>query len=429
MRAIGRWSLTALMINTIIGGGIFGLPSEVAGLVGKFSPLAVLIAGAGVGVIMACFAEVASQFREAGGAYLYTQVAFGRLIALQVAWLSWLVRIAAAAAVANVFVNYLAEFWPSSREPLLRALVLTLLVGFLAAVNYRGVSGGAQLSNFFTVAKLLPLLVFIATGLFHLVFRHGIPGTGSDSPAGFGKWFEAVLVLVFAYGGAEGALMATGEAKDPRRDVPFAVFVSLALVTLVYTLIQVVVIALLPNAAASSRPLAAAAQQFLGPAGANLMAAGALISTYGYLSAVILGAPRLTYALAERGDFPPLFAAVHRTFRTPYISIVVFALLSWGLALAGTFRWNAVLSVVARMFTFGLVCAALPVLRRKQPQAPAFRLAAGRVFAWLGIAFSAVLLTRMGRSEAVIIAVTAGVALLNWLWARRRETPTALGAG
>jgi amino acid transporter len=420
VRAIGRWTLAALVVNTIIGSGIFGLPSVVAGLLGKASPLAYLIAAAGIGVIMACFAEVASQFREAGGPYLYARAAFGRFLGIQTGWLAWLVRLTAAAAGANVFVSYLAEFWPPAKEPLLRALVLTLLLGVLAVVNYRGVKAGAQVSNFFVVAKLLPLFLFIVLGLSNVLFRANAVKLLPRPLASVGDWFEAVLLLMFAYGGFEAAVMPMGEAKDPRRDAPFALFTALVTTTVIYTLIQVVVIGVLRNPAATDRPLAAAAREFLGPLGAALIAAGALISVYGYLSAAMLSAPRLTFALAERGDFPTFFAAVHRKFRTPHISIVIFALLVWALAVAGTFRWNVLLSVVARLFTYGLVCAALPVLRKRQPHAQAFRLPAGAFFAVLGVAFSAVLVTRMHRGELLIVTATVGVALINWLWARHR---------
>jgi amino acid transporter len=107
IRALGRWTLTALVINSIVGSGIFGLPSVVAGYVGQRSPLAYLIAAAGIGVVIACFAEVASQFGAAGGPYLYVREAFGRLPGIEVGWLLWLVRLTAAAAAANLFTNYL----------------------------------------------------------------------------------------------------------------------------------------------------------------------------------------------------------------------------------------------------------------------------------------------------------------------------------
>jgi amino acid transporter len=418
VRAIGRWSLTGLVLNSIIGSGIFGLPSVVAGLLGRAGIYAYLIAALGIGAIMACFAEVASQFREAGGPYLYARVAFGRLLGIQVGWLTWLVRLTASAAAANLFAIYLAEFWPQAREPLGRALVLTLFVGVLAAVNYRGVVRGVQFSSVFAVAKLLPLAVFIGVGLF---FVGQATPTEVAAPTA-GAWLEAVLVLIFAFGGFEAAMMPMAEAKDPRRDAPFALFMGLVICAIVYTLIQIVVQGVLPAPAGTDRPLALAARQFLGPPGAVLLTLGALVSLYGYLSGQMLNTPRLTYALAEREDFPAFFAAVHPRFRTPHVSIVIFALLVWTLAMAGTFRWNVTLSAVARLFTYGLVCAALLVLRRKQPAAAAFRVPGGKVLAVVGIAFSLVLVSRMGRNELLIVLATAIVALLNWGWVRRGGT-------
>jgi len=421
VRAIGRWSLAALLVNSVIGSGIFGLPSIVAGLVGRASPLAYLIAAAGMGVIMACFAEVASQFRESGGPYLYTRAALGRFLGIQMGWLTGLARLTATAGNANLFVIYLGEFWPKVKEPLPRALVLVLLLGILATVNYRGVSGGVQLSNFFTVAKLLPLLVFLAAGLLFLLARRNEPST-FGAMAGANAWLQAVLLLVYSYGGFEGAIIITGEAKDPRRDAPFAFFVALGTVTLVYTLIQVVVVGTVPNAAATDRPLATAARQFLGPGGAVLMAVGALIAVYGILSSHILYNPRLAFAFAEQKDLPRILGAVHPRFRTPHVSIVLYTSLATLLAVAATFRWNVTLSAVARLFTYAAVCAALPVLRKKHPGASAFRLPAGPVLAYVGIAFSAVLITRMGRAELVILVATVAIAFVNWLWARRRTT-------
>ena len=146
IRAIGRWSLVALVVNSIIGSGVFGLPSTVAALIGNYSPYAVLAAGAGMSVIIGCFAEVASRFQEAGGPYLYARVAFGRLTGIQTAWMLWLGQVAAPAANANLFVIYLGEFFPHAKDPLPRGLILTVLVGFLTLVNIRGRLGPTRAS-------------------------------------------------------------------------------------------------------------------------------------------------------------------------------------------------------------------------------------------------------------------------------------------
>jgi amino acid transporter len=417
VRAIGRWTLAALVLNSIIGSGIFGLPAVVAAKLGAASIWAYLVAAAGIAVIVGCFAEVGSQFREAGGPYLYARAAFGRWAGMQVGWLAWLVRLTSAAANANLFVLYLAEFWPPAEQPLPRAGVLVVLLGGLALANYCGVRTGARLSAGFAIAKLLPLGVFIAAGL---VFLHTRPAP-ITIPAGTGGWLDALLLLVFAYGGFEAALMPMGEARNPRRDAPVALFAALATVTAVYTLVQVVVVGTLDAPGGTDRPLATSARMFLGPAGAALITTGALVSVYGYLSGQFVSAPRLTFALAEQADFPAVLASVHRRFRTPHVSIVAHGVLVLALAVAASFRWNAALSAVARLFTYGAVCGSLLVLRRRHPQADAFRLAGGRLFALLGIAFCCVVVSRMGKGEMVILLVTTTLASVNWLSVRRRQ--------
>ena len=422
VRAIGRWTLTALVVNSIVGSGIFGLPSLVAGYVGRWSPLAYLIAAAIVAVIMACFAEVASRFGESGGPYLYARAAFGRFVGIEMGWLTWLVRLTAAAAGADLFTNYLAEFWPAVSEPVTRLAVLMILIGFLAFVNYRGVKSGAVASNVFTVAKLLPLFLFVVTGGIFLMQTHPVVQsvTPSGTPAPMRNWLEVVLVLMFAYGGFEGAVVPMAEAKNPRRDAPFALGTALVTVAILYCAIQYVVVAVLPVAAATDRPLAVAARQMWGPPGAILITVGALISVYGNLSAHLLNTPRLTFALGERGDAPSIFSRIHPRFRTPHASIFFFAGSVWCLAALGNFKWNVLISSAGRLLAYGLVCAALPMLRRKYPDAAAYRLPAGNFFAGLGIIFMLVLVSRMQLGGWMVLLVTMAVAFLNWVWARNR---------
>ncbi|MBZ5719632.1 MAG: APC family permease [Acidobacteriia bacterium] len=420
VRAIGRWSLAALMVNSIIGSGVFGLPSVVAGLLGKGSPWAVLLAGAAIGVIMACFAEVASQFSEAGGPYLYVRVAFGRLMGIQTGWMLWLAQIAAPAANANLFVIYLGEFWPHAKDPIPRLIILTLLIGILTLINYRGVRAGARVSDVFTLAKLLPLGIVIVGGAVYLMATHHA-AVAAPTVADGHSWLKTLLLLVFAYGGFETALTPMGEAKDPRRDVAFSLFAALATCTVAYTLIQWVVVGALSDPAHSDRPLADVARLFMGTGGAALVAIGALVSLYGYISAKVLAVPRLTYALAEGGDLPRFFGAIHPRFSTPYFSILVYAVLTWVLAISASFAWNVTLSAVARLFYYAAGCAALPALRRKQPGAAVFRLPGGDFFAVLGVLICLVLLTQVDRSGSLILLATIAVALLNWMAVRNRR--------
>lgn len=422
---MGRWTLTALVINSIVGSGIFGLPSVVAGYVGRWSPLAYLIAAIAVALVMACFAEVASQFSQAGGPYLYARETFGRFLGIETAWLFWLMRVTATAAAVNLFTNYLAEFLPNMKEFFPRLAVLTLLIGFLAIVNYRGVKSGATASNIFTVAKLSALFSFaVAGGIFVLRFHPAIPAApAASAPLQVRNWFDAMFVIWFAYGGFEAALVPMAEVKDPRRDSPFALFTALIVVAVLYCAIQYVVVAVLPAAGTTDRPLASAAREMWGTAGAALITTGALISLYGYLSAQMLHLPRLTYAMGERGDFPSFFARIHPTFRTPHISILFFAGVAWILAALGNFESNAIISSAARLFVYAVVCAVLPALRRQRPSALAYRVPAGNVVAAVGVVSMLMLMLRVGLGGWIVILVTMTIALVNWFWARNHATP------
>jgi APA family basic amino acid/polyamine antiporter len=420
IRAIGRWSLSALMINAIIGSGIFGLPSIVTQMLGRFGPWAYLFAAAGIGLVAACFAEVSSQFSEAGGPYLYARVAYGQFAGIQVAWLAWLVRLTSGAANANIFVQYFGGFMPAAQRHWLRAGVLLFLIGGLAAINIIGVKAGAALSNLLAAAKLLPLIVFIAAGLLLLRHEVGAPAVVAEAVPALKQWLSTVLLIIFALSGFEAALIPMGEARDARHDAPFAIFFSLIMCAGIYMLIQVVVLRALGLNPSGDRPLAQAACVFLGRGGAVLMQVGALISVYGNLSAMMLNVPRLTYALAERGDFPTIFGVVSRKFRTPYISIVAFAVGMFLLALLGTFQGNAVLSAVARLVTYGVVCACVITLRRQQPNANAFRLPAGTLISALALVFVLALISQMGIKELITICGVMVVALLNWTWAKRK---------
>ena len=185
--------------------------------------------------------------------------------------------------------------------------------------------------------------------------------------------------------------------------------------------VQFLVTYTIADAGASQTPVVDSARRFLAPFGVQIIAAGTLVSAYGYLSANMLHTPRIFFALSQRRDFPAIFGKIHPVFRTPHISIAIFAVVVFLFAGAGTFRWNAILSGVARLFVYGTVAAALPVLRKKQPQADAFRLPFGWLFCLLGLLFTGALILRMHRAELIVISLTSALALVNWLWARQQK--------
>jgi amino acid transporter len=427
VRTIGRWSLTALMVNSIVGVSIFKLPADLARNLGGWSPLSCVAAGAGILIIAACIAEVSSRHEQTGGLYLYARDALGRFAGLLVAWMTWLTRIAAPAAAANLVWSYAAKFYPQLETWAGKFAFLLLLLGHLALLNCLGVAAGKNLSNFFTAVKIGFLLAFVVIGGAALLAKPELRVPATFPPASAKTWFETLLLLVYAYGGFEGALFLGGEAKNPKRDTPIALLSALVGVCLLYTAIQYVTMALLPGAGISERPLAEAAQRFCGSWGATAMAIAAVISGYGYLSANVLHAPRITYALAEQGDFPAFLGAVHPKYRTPYVSILVYSLLVFLFALAGNFEWNALLSAVSRLAVYAAMALAVPILRRRSDRQTQFVLPLPYFFAGFGLLFSVALGTQIGRSELAVLAVAATIALANWLVVQKRTEPATPG--
>jgi len=407
------------MVNSIVGVSIFKLPGDLAARLGGLSPFSCLGAGAGILIIAGCIAEVSSYYEETGGLYLYARDALGRFAGLLVAWLTWLTRIAAPAAAANLFCTYAAQFFPALGARRGELFLLGVVIGHLALLNYIGVKTGKNVSNFFAAIKVGFLLFFVMAALLALLIKPELRATIVFPAVSAKSWFQAMLLLVYAYGGFEGALFVGGESSNPKRDTPIALLTALGVVCVLYTAVQYAVVAILPDAGASARPLADAAQRFLGPAGGIAIALATLVSAYGYLSANLLHAPRITFALAEQGDFPAFFGAVHPRYRTPHVSILLYAVLVFVFAALGNFEWNAILSAVSRLAVYGAMALAVPLLRRRSDRQAQFVLPWPYLFAGLGLIFSLLLLTQMGKSEFVIVGATCVVALVNWLVVRR----------
>jgi APA family basic amino acid/polyamine antiporter len=420
IRSIGRWSLTALIINTVIGSGVFGIPSEVNVIVGRASPIAMILAGLGMGMVMACFAEVASQFSDGGGAYLYAKTALGDFVGTQVAWFSLLAPVGACAASVNLFVIYLAGFLPSVSDGVPRVAAMVLLVGALTLANYIGVRSGTNLSNLFTVSKLLPLLVLIVFGLWRFAHQPLMLPTSEVVQPGVRGWLDALLLLSFAYAGFETALIPAAEMKAPRKHIPAALGMGLLVCIGVYALIQFVVVATIGTGMVE-RPLAVVASLLVGSKGSALITIAAMISIYGSVSAMVLATPRLTYSMAESGEFPALFATVHSRFNTPHISIVIFGMLTLLLAATGTFRWLMTLASGAVIIIYSAVCVTLIVLRKRHPEAEAMRIPAGSLIAYACLAIAVILLLRFTARESLLLLGTALVASVNFIAVRRKH--------
>jgi len=411
-RPVGLFSLIAVAINGIVGAAIFVLPATVAKLLGPASPLAYLIAWFAVTLIGLCFAEMGSIYENSGGPYVYAQAAFGSFVAFEVGWLFLLARLTAVAAISNGFTTYLGQFWPQLAAGPGRVLAITLMIVILAAVNFAGVRYGAWAINLLTIGKLVPLLIFIAVGLFWLdrgSYSFRLPASGTALRS-------ASLVLIFALGGFEYASVPSEEVTHPRRDTGISMLAAITICACLYMLIQIIALSTLPGLADSPRPLASAAAGFLGPPGATLLALGAILSTAGTNGAIMLVGPRILYALARDNQLPKVLARVHPRYRTPHIAIICFAVLAWAAATYSNFAQLAALSAIARLPYYMTTSLAVPVVRHKQPQLAAqrkFRIPGGALIPVLAALVCIWLLTGSSRSQAVLgLAALASGALI-----------------
>jgi amino acid transporter len=365
-----------------------------------------------VALIVLCFAEVGSRFSDTGGPYLYAREAFGSVAGFEVGWLVWLARLTAFSANCNLLIDYLGYFHPGIGAGWLRAVAITAVVVAITSVNVTGVRNAALFSDVFTVGKLIPLVLFIGAGLFFLN-----PGNFSAPAAPeVSSFSKSVLLLVYAFTGFEMAMIPAGETRDPRRNVPFALLISLVVVALVYILVQAVCIGTYPGLAASQRPLAGASELFMGPAGASVVTAGVAVSIIGNLIVVVLSAARLPFAMAGAGELPKFFAATHARFHTPHVAIIVTAALMLALTLSSKFISSLTVSVIARLLAYITTCAALIVLRRRDEREmrfkAQFKTPAGIAVSIAALGLSAWLLAHSSLREARDTALAALAGLL-----------------
>jgi len=373
-REISRLGFAAIALNGVIGAGIFALPAVAAARSGNFSPWLFLFCAVLIMSVVLCFSRAASFVSDTGGPIQYAGQAFGPFAGFQTGWLTYIGRLAALGANIKLMVIYAGWFWAPLESGLIHHLAVALMFVILATSNILGVRRSMAVVFVFSAMKLAPLILLVMVGLSHiqpdLLIESGLPEIST-----FG---ETVLVLLYAFVGFESAVVLAGEARDPRRDIPRALTITVLTITVFYFLIQWISISALPGLADSKTPLADVAAVVLGASGAALLTFGAVFSIGGNCSASMLSAPRMTYALARMGSLPRWFGQVHPHFHTPVNSIVFYAVVALGLALSGSFVWLAVVSTLARLLSYILSVAALPVLEKTmEPTEDQFRLPGG----------------------------------------------------
>jgi APA family basic amino acid/polyamine antiporter len=356
VRGIGVAALTANIISSTIGAGIFVLPALVAANLGPAAPLAFVICAFAMLLFVTCFAIAGSRVSLTGGLYAYVEVAFGRYVGFLSGLLYALTALGAVAGVVNILVDSIVLGLPFLHGVAPRIIMMLSVYGLLAAINVRGVQRGAGAVTLVTFAKLMPLLVFIGAGIFFIHPSNLVWRTWPGSKA----LGDAVILLIFAFVGIEVALMPSGEVKNPARTIPRSIYLALAITTTIYMLIQVVAQGTLGAGLANHKeaPLAASAAMFLGVMGQKLLLAGAAISAFGFVTSDILSSPRIIFALGRDGVLPRWFAHVHPRYRSPDVAIVAYAAIALALSITGSFEQLAVLSNVAVLLMYLLCCAA-----------------------------------------------------------------------
>jgi APA family basic amino acid/polyamine antiporter len=408
-RRLSFFDVYCLGINAIIGSGIFLFPGKLAKTAGPTSIFAFLMCGVLLITVALCYAEMAGICRRNGGAYVYAREAFGPQIGFVVGWIALLTSIFSWATVASAISAYLGYFHPVfDTPPVAKGLACTLIILF-ATINYLGVKLGAMTVNVFTVAKILPLLLFVGVGLFHLQPELYQPLMGIST----GIMGSAIFLSLWPLQGFETTPVVAGETRHPNRDVPWATIGSLLTVTVFYTLIQIVAVGTLPNLASSARPLAEAAGAFLGPWGASLIAIGAFISMTGYLSGNALGCPRYLEALAQDRFLPHLLAQLHPKYLTPSRAILWTAGPTLLMVLFLDFSSLVDISNMAVISQYLSTCLAVIWLRIKQPERErGFRIPGGVAIPLLGCVVSLWLVQNVKLPEFLFTLGAIGVGVL-----------------
>ncbi len=399
-RVIGVRSLTLSAINLTIGAGIFALPAVVSGYIGTASYLAYIICAVLLMLMLLCFVSLGTKFTMSGGAYAYVEQAFGPFAGFLINSLFWFgFAIMADAAVANLLVDNLSIFFPVLKDTSARILVMAVIFLFIGWMNVRGVKQGVRLVEVNTIAKILPLIVLIVAGCF-FIDTNNYSWTPVPSIKTLG---EVSLILFFAFGGgAESALNASGEIRNPARTIPRGLLLGAFIVFLIYLSIHLVAQGVLGADLAiyKEAPLAKVAEKALGPFGVGLLVAGAAISCFGLVSGDILASSRLLFAAARDGMLPKFLAKVHPRYATPYWSVIVFSVVGFILSVSGGFRQLAIMASSALLIIYiGVIFAAIKL--RNVNKDKSFNLPGGLLIPILALAATLWFLSNLAWKEIV----------------------------
>jgi len=360
LRALGPWSLASGIFSMIVGAGIFAAPAALAQALGAWAPLAILGCALAVGAVAICCAEGCSRMPTSGGIYGCVEAAYGPLAGFICGILLLVGDLLACGGVAAALASGAAVLAPAAWGPVVRVAVIVAVLGALASINCRGVRRGGQFVTLSAALKLLPLLVFVAVGLGAM---HG--ANLKLMPTGSPAIGRAVLLSLFTFMGMEGALLVSGEVRQPNRTIPRGLLLALCAVTTLYVLIQIVAQGILGGALARSATPLADAMASINPGLRLLLMAGAALSMLGWLGSDILATPRILFAIARDGRLPALLGRLNPKTHTPNAAILLYTCAGALLAITGTFAELAVLSALASTVLYIYMCLAASRLQQR----------------------------------------------------------------
>ncbi len=419
-RNLGLWGIWMLVVNGLIGAGIFGLPSGAAALAGEYSVLVYAFCALLILPIILCFAELGSYFRGTGGPIRYGTLAFGPFVGFQGGWLYYLARLISFSANTVLLTDSIAYFIEGAGTGTGRIISLAVICVGLSVINVLGSIESIRSMTLFTVIKFA-VLILLPLGGFILLGSEVIPSFESPIPAS-DNLGAAALLLIYAFVGFEGAVVPAGEAKRPERDMPLGLLLGLAVVAVLYMVIQLVSQAAVPDLANSKTPLLDVSATLFGPVGAIVLMVGVAASVLANLVSSMFSATRVTYALSLEKSLPRWFGEVHSRYLTPANSVVFFGIAAFLLAAFGSFKVLAAMTVLSRLFLYGMSCAAIPKLRPQFRGEGRFILKGGYLIPVLGIGACLWLMLQVSSQSIWMTAIFVGIGtLLFWIGKKQRN--------
>ncbi|WP_283637015.1 APC family permease [Aquaticitalea lipolytica] len=400
-RTVGTLGLSANIINIIVGAGIFALPAIIASKIGASSIFAYIFCGILIMLIMLCFAEAGSKLTVTGGAYTYIEAAFGKYAGYLGGVFFVFSCLLADATVSNALIDVMSSAFPVFENQTVRVISLFVVFFGLAYINVIGIKQGIGLVKFNTIAKLVPLLLIIFFGWKNV----SLSNLAIESVPTIRQLGETSLILFFAFQGGDTGLIIGGEVINPKRTIPKAIFISIIIVVILYILIQMVSQGVLGSDLSyyTASPLAETAKVIFGPIGFVILIAGAAISMFGNLSGAVLNLPRVVYALARDKVIPlkPL-ALIHKSFATPYVSIIVYASIGFIIASVGGFEQLVTMASASLLIIYLGVALSVIKLRYSQKSQPdEFKIPGGLLVPILSIAIILYFLSYLTKNEMV----------------------------